>query len=76
MSVVIDTIYRIFPDDESSGHLEVGPWTECSDTLELRTADEHSIAWFGSVNLVMTPEFAMAVGHALITAAKEMGAAE
>lgn len=54
-------------------YLEVGEWGDDPDRLELRTESAKNIEYFGAVNLVMSPDFAMQLGRALVAAATEKG---
>lgn len=68
----IDVIRRVFGPETDSNFIEVGPWADSpSDTLELRTTGECA-DWFGGINLTMSPEFARALGKALIDSANEI----
>lgn len=71
MPIIVDTVRRVFIREETA-YLEIGPWPDSPDTLHLHTADAASKDWFGELSVIMSSEFAIALGNALINAAKEM----
>jgi hypothetical protein len=70
----VEVVRRVWNTDEGSVCIEVGEWPDSPDYLELRTVSDKSIEWFGALNISMPPEFAKALGEALIAAAAEKGA--
>lgn len=54
--------------------IEVGDWPDSPDCLELRTVGKENVEYWGTLNLTMNPDFAMALGRALVAAATEKGA--
>ena len=72
--VSTDVIRRVFI---ASGEacIEVGPYLDDpSYYLELRTSGSGNVDWFGAINLPMSPDFANALGRALIASSEEMNA--
>lgn len=66
-----DVIRRVF-DEEGEHFLEVGPWPDSTDLLELRTIDhECSSGYWGILNLTLSPAMAAELGRALLAAAGE-----
>lgn len=70
MTVTTDVVRRVYLDEEGV-YLEIGPGLDFPDVLEVRASDKKSIDWFGAVRFSVTDEFAIALGNALIDAAKE-----
>ncbi len=69
--VSTETIRRIYINKHS---IEVGEHPDNpDDCLELRTVGDN-IPYFGTLNLALLPEQAMALGRALMAAAMEKGA--
>ena len=66
----IEVIRRVHVPNENAC-LEIGDYVEAPHCVELRTVDAKSIEWFGKVSVTMQPEYAEALGNALIAAAKE-----
>jgi hypothetical protein len=65
-----EIIRRVYND----GHfIEVRDFPDAPDYLELRTDGENA-GYFGPIALSMHPDFAMALGKALIASATEKGA--
>jgi hypothetical protein len=65
-----DVIRRVFCEG-GEAFIEVGPWADDTDLVELRTIDgKHSAEWFGKTNVAMTKPMATALGRALIAASK------
>lgn len=54
--------------------LEVGEWPDCPDYLELRTAGDDNVKYWGALNMSLSPAAAKLLGQALIDAANEKGA--
>lgn len=71
MPIITDVLRRVFVTSETA-YLEIGPYPDCSDTIELRTTDEASKEWFGKHSIIMSPEYAIALGQALIASAQDM----
>jgi hypothetical protein len=66
-----DVIRRVF-DEEGRHFIEVGPWPDAPDVLELRTVDgEYSAEHWGRVNVTLSPAMAAELGRALLAAAGE-----
>ena len=66
-----DVIRRVF-DEEGRNFLEVGPWPDSPDVVELRTvAGQHSAEYWGPVNVALSPAMAAELGRALLAAAGE-----
>jgi hypothetical protein len=64
-----DVIRRVF-DEEGRHFIEVGPWPDAPDVLELRTVDgEYSAEHWGRVNVTLSPAMAAELGRALLAAA-------
>ena len=55
--------------------LEVGEWPDDPGCLELRAVGKN-VEYFGQINLTMPLDFALAIGQALVDAAKEKMNAE
>lgn len=53
--------------------LEVGECPDNPDWLRLETVGEDNVAYFGEINLNMSPSFALQLGSALVAAAIEKG---
>jgi hypothetical protein len=67
-----DVIRRVFLDDEFR-FVEVGPWSEDVELVELRTVKgEYSEGHFGSLSIAMSPEAAEELGRALIASASDI----
>jgi hypothetical protein len=62
-----DIIYRVY-DDNGTHFVEVGPWAEAMKTVELRTHGE-SAAYFGCIQLTLSPNHARQLAEALVQAA-------
>ena len=69
--VETDVIRRVFAEDSKGACIEIGPWPDDPAFLELRAASDDSKRWFGPINLSMSPDFAEALGKALLDAAKD-----
>ena len=66
-----DIIRRVF-DEDGKHFIEVGPWPESPDVMELRTVDgEYSAEHWGQINITLSPAMAAELGRALIAAAGE-----
>lgn len=66
----VEVIRRVHVENEDA-FLEIGDFPAAPNYLEIRTTDTLSKIWFGVVNMSMSPEYAEALGNALIAAAKE-----
>jgi len=68
---LIESVKRVWVDGEKS-FLEIRPYPEAPQhSLEIATTNERSTEWFGKISLPMSPEYARALGEALIAAANE-----
>ena len=66
-----DVIRRVF-DEEGQHFIEVGPWPDSPEMIELRTvAGKYSAEHWGLVNLALSPEMAAELGRALLAAASD-----
>ena len=66
-----DVIRRVF-DEDGRNFIEVGPWPDAPDVLELRTvAGQYSAEHWGRVNVTLSPAMAAELGRALLAAAGE-----
>ena len=66
-----DVIRRVFCEG-GEGFLEVGPWADDTDIVELRTIEgKNSADWFGKINVTMTKAMAAELGRALLAAARD-----
>jgi hypothetical protein len=64
-----DVVRRVF-DEGGRYFLEIGPWPDSPDCVELRTiAGEFSAEYYGQINISLTPALAAELGRALIAAA-------
>lgn len=71
----VDVIRRVIDHDEGAA-LTVGPWPEAPDVaLGLWVEGDKNEEWFGKLNISMSPDFAEALGGALIAAAGDFRAA-
>lgn len=67
-----DVIRRVF-DEEGKYYIEVGPWPDSVDVVELRTIEgKYSAEHWGQVNIALSPAMAAELGRALLAAAGEM----
>jgi hypothetical protein len=67
-----DVIRRVFTED-GSNFIEIGPWPEVPDMIELRTVKgEFSADYFGNISIAMKKDFAEQLGMALLNSASEM----
>jgi hypothetical protein len=73
--VEVEVIRRVFEAHSQGACVEVGPWPDSTDCVELRTVGKESVDYFGPLNLSMSKEFAAALGEALIAASKEAACA-
>jgi hypothetical protein len=66
-----DVIRRVF--DEGGEHfIEVGPWPDAPDVLELRTVEgKYSAEHWGPLNVTLSPAMAAELGRALLAASGE-----
>ncbi len=66
-----DVIRRVF-DEGGRYFIEVGPWPDSPDCVELRTVEgKYSAEFFGPLNLSLTPKLAAELGRALIAASHD-----
>lgn len=66
-----DVIRRVF-DEEGRHFIEVGPWPDSPDVLEMRTVEgKYSAEYYGHVNVTLSPAMAAELGRALLAAAGE-----
>lgn len=72
MTVETETLLRVYAEDGKGACLEIGEWPDAPGFLELRTPNPTSKEWFGEMGMSMSPDFAAALGQALIRAAAEM----
>ena len=72
-----DVIRRVFVDDQFN-FLEVGPWADDVEFVELRTVDgKRSAEWFGKfLSIAITPDAAEELGRALIASAADIRGAK
>lgn len=69
-----DVIRRVF-DEDGRYFIEVGPWPDSPDCVELRTVPgEYSAEFYGPLNISLTPKLAAELGRALIAAAGDCAA--
>jgi hypothetical protein len=69
----IEVIRRVHVDDRPGVFLAVMPWTEAPGYLAIYAPGEKNEEWFGKIEpFCMTPEFARALGEALIASANEL----
>jgi len=73
MTASVEVIRRVFDDNESA-FLEIGPHPDYPDAaLELRTGgDQTSKDWFGEQSFSLSPDFAIALGLALVASGQAM----
>lgn len=68
--VITDTIRRT---QNSEGRtIDVRPWPDAPNFVQLVTEGEDNIKYFGEIELPMEPEFARKIGEALIACANEI----
>jgi len=65
----IEQHYSIYNNKEGTC-INVGPDGELG-CVQVRTADRKSEEWYGKIDLMLQPEAALALGEALIKAAKD-----
>ena len=66
-----DVIRRVF-DESGRYFLEIGPWPDSPDVLELRTVEgKYSAENWGQLNVTLSPALAAELGRALLAAAGE-----
>lgn len=70
MSTVSTEVVRRVYDDTSGAYIEVGPGAD-GFGVELRTVGGENITHFGPLRLCVDGEFAVALGNAMIAAAKD-----
>jgi hypothetical protein len=73
MNPNIEVVRRVYVEGERGIYLEVGPWPEVPGYLCITADGEKNEEWFGKFTpYSMTPEFARALGEALIASANEL----
>jgi hypothetical protein len=65
----VEQHYRIYNNKEGTC-ITVGPDGELG-CVQVRTADNKSAEWYGKIDLMLQPEAALALGEALVKAAKD-----
>lgn len=66
-----DVIRRVF-DESGRYFLEIGPWPDSPDVLELRTVEgKYSAENWGQLNVTLSTAMAAELGRALLAAAGE-----
>jgi len=73
MNPNIEVVRRVYVEGERGVYVEVAPWSEVSGFVVLEAPGEKNKEWFGDrlFGTSMKPEFARALGEALIAAAEE-----
>jgi hypothetical protein len=71
--VQTETLTRVYSDESNEGaFLQVCDFPDAPDThIGLIATGEVSTDWYGKLFLGMTPEFAIALGEALVKAGKQ-----
>mgnify|MGYP003409545887 CR=1 FL=1 len=64
--VAVETVVRLHTMDAV---LEVGTDPDTGSAVELRTPDKRSADYYGEISLMLDPDFAIAVAHALLKVA-------
>jgi len=68
---VTDVTRRVWVENESAC-LHIQPYPDAPDTaLEIATLTNDSITYFGKVSIVMSKDYARALGEALIAASQD-----
>lgn len=68
---LVESVKRVWVEGEKA-FLEIRPYPEAPETaLEIATTTEKSSEWFDKISIPMSPEYARALGEALIAAANE-----
>jgi len=70
MTVTTDVIRKVWLDGEGVS-LEVGPDADGLDLVRVHTSDRQSEEYWGKIDITIDPDIAIALGTALILAAKE-----
>ena len=66
-----DVVRRVF-DEGGKYFVEVGPWADSPDCVELRTVPgKWSAEYYGQISLTLTPKLAAELGRALLAAATD-----
>ena len=66
-----DVIRRVF-DEDGKAFIEIGPWSDGHDCVELRTIEgKYSAEYWGHFNVTLSREMAAELGRALIAAAAD-----
>lgn len=64
--IQVDNISRVYVGEEFA-FIEIGDYPDVPKShIEMRTTDKASQDWFGKFNVMMTPEYAIALGETLI----------
>jgi hypothetical protein len=61
---------------DAHGFLEIGTSPDSPIYIQLRTTSPESIEYWGELDLNLLPDLALALGQALIAAARDKGAKE
>ena len=69
-------VIRQIHQDVDGHFLEVGRHEDHEECVHLRATEGENTDYFGPLDIPMEPSFAMALGKALIAAAKETGAVD
>lgn len=64
-------ILRRVHDESEAVFLEIGENGDSPEFLELRTTNENNIKWYGNVSIMMSPDFAIELGSAILNAGIE-----
>ena len=64
--IEVETLKRIYVEDGDGAFLELGECPDNPEFLEVRSLDEKSVAWWGEFRYSMSPEYAIALGKALV----------
>lgn len=68
--ITTDTIRRV--QNREGQCLDIRPWPDAPDSVALMSVDARSADYFGRLELAMDPEFARAIGRALIACADDI----
>lgn len=69
--ITTETIYKVYDDDKGT-FIEIGPHKDGLDLIEVVIPDKASQDFFGKAQFILSKEMAIAVGEALINAAKNI----